>query len=270
MNYKKLYDWNSGFVRWVIYRHPTNPKQQNGFMGGFIFGERGTGKSTYCYKVTAKTYYELNGYNTTDDEEDAYKQALEYMIFDPTIFRKLIIYNKIKRIVTPIITLDDASMHFGKMLHMTDPHTYAALLGETATIRTAVTGFLINAPKRGHVAKFLRDYDDFKGEIKTISTGHTPNIDTPSWQRKVRFYRWYYYPDEVKYRIQIPFQDKYSCYIPEPYYTWYLEKKRYFELKHEIEVADKIDPESRTVFLEHKNELPPELKSVVTQWEKET
>lgn len=269
MNYKKLKDWNSGFVRWVIHRHPSNPKQQNGFMGGFIFGERGTGKSTYCYKVNAKTYYELNGYSKTDEEEDAYQEALQYMMYEPSDFRKLLIYNKIKRIVTPIICLDDASMHFGKMLHVINPKLYSALLGETATIRTAATGFLINAPKRSHVVKFLREYDDFKGEVKTSNGGHDPSVDSPSWQRKVRFYRWNYYPDEVRYRIQIPFQDRYSCYIPEPFYNWYIEKKRYFELKHEIEVADRVDKEARIVFIENKKDIPRDFWSIIERWDKE-
>ena len=48
-------------------------------MGGTISGERGTGKSTYAYKVLAKTYYELNGYTKVDEEEDAYKEALKYL-----------------------------------------------------------------------------------------------------------------------------------------------------------------------------------------------
>lgn len=266
---KNLSEWNSGFVRWVILRHPTKPTQQNGFMGGFIFGERGTGKSTYCYKTLAKTYYELNGYN---NDEDAYKMALQYIIFEPPDFRKLLIYNKIKKIVTPIICLDDASMHFGKMMHMINPKLYQALLGETATIRTAVTGFLINAPKRDHVAKFLRDYDDFKGQVKVDDGGHSEF--NPTWQRKVRYYRWNYYPDEVKYRIQIPFQDKYSCYIPEPFYSWYIEKKNYFELKHEIEIADTIDRSARNVFIKYVGDLPvypgyPDLKEFVKKWENE-
>jgi len=38
IHYKLLKDWNSGFVEWVIKRHPKNDRQQNGFMGGFIFG----------------------------------------------------------------------------------------------------------------------------------------------------------------------------------------------------------------------------------------
>jgi hypothetical protein len=267
MNYKSLYDWSSGFVEWVLRRHPLSANQQNGFMGGFIFGERGLGKSTYSFKVGAKTYYVLNGYTTKSDEEDAYKEALKYIFYDPSEFRSFLIYNKLKRIVSPYVCLDDASMHFGNMLHITNPKIYSALMGETATIRTAVTGFLITAPKRKHVVKFLRDYDDFKGEAKTDSGGG--GRDFMTWNRKVRYYRWNYYPDEVRYRIQVPFQDKYSCYIPEPFYTWYLEKKRYYELKHELEVADTIDKSVRYIFIKHKNDIPEPLQRFVDKWIKE-
>lgn len=275
MNYKKLSDWNNGFVNWVVHRHPQSDSQQNGFMGGFIFGERGSGKSTYCYKVGAKTDYILKGYNGSNDEEESYKIALKYTLFEPSDFRKLLIYNKLKHIITPVVCLDDASMHFGNMLHMTNPKVYAALLGETATIRTAATGFLINAPKRGHVVKFLRDYDDFKGETKTDGGGYTLTNKQQTWSRKVRFYRWNYYPDETKFRIQIPFQDKYSCFIPEPYYSWYIKKKNYFELKHEIQIADTIDPSVREIFIENENILPSyegqeDLKKYIAKWKKDS
>ena len=266
MNYKHLKDWNNGFCNWVLRRHPGDGRKQNGFMGGFLFGERGLGKSTFCYKTMAKCYYHHRGYNTVDDEEEAYKEALEYMLFEPRDFRNLIIENKILRKVTLIICLDDASMHFGKMLHVTDPKLYAALLGETATVRTAVTGFMINAPKRNHVAKFLREYDDYKGEASIDKGAETDTRE--NWNRKIRFYRWHYYPDETKYTIEIPFQNKYSCYIPEPFYSWYVDKKNYYEIKHELEIADKIDKNARQVFIKYKDRLPDEFKGIVDKWEK--
>lgn len=268
MNYKKLRDWHTGFYEWVNRRHPHNNRKQNGFMGGFIFGERGKGKSTYCYKLMAKTYYHFNGYSTTDDEIDAYKEALTYMIYEPRDFQRLTSYNKIKHIVTPIICLDDASMHFGNMLHQTDNRLYSALMGQTATVRTAVTGLLITAPKRAHVAKFLRDYDDYKGEA-FIDAG-AENIDRDNWNRKIRFYKWQWYPDEKKYNIKIPFQDKYSCYIPNEHYRPYEIRKNFFEVKYDLDEADRTG-ENRAVFIELKNELPvldgfPSLKLVVDRW----
>jgi len=279
-SYKMLKDWKSGFYEWINRRHPHFKGRQNGFMGGFIFGERGKGKSMYCYKVMAKTYWHFNGYT---DEGDAYAEALKYMIYEPRDFQKLIITNKIKGIVTPVICLDDASMHFGNMLHITNNKLYSALLGQTATVRTAVTGFMITAPKRCHVVKFLRTYDDYKGEV-FIDKGGEQSVLTDeqirnkkggrqNWDRKVRFYRWQYYPDEVKYVIRIPFQDKYSCYCPDEYYHWYLEKKLYFEVKHDLEEATRTK-ENRDVFREYIDDLPsypgyPDLRQIVKSWDYE-
>jgi len=264
-NYKKLKDWNSGFVEAVLRRHPRNPKDMNGFFGGTITGERGTGKSMYCYKVMAKTYYELNGYSKVSDEEDAYKEALEYMIFDAKTFLKLILRNKAKRIITPIITLDDASTHFGKYLFQRNPKLNEMLLGETATIREAVTGFLINCPKRAHLTKFLREYDDFKGTVYAIK-GYG-NQKERRWQRKVRFYRRDYLPDEQKFRIHIPFQDKFSCYVPEPFYTWYYEKKRKAGIEHTLKrygiIPDNDFKEVKEYAIKLAKYLPDDLRKAV-------
>jgi len=265
MNYKKLRDWNSGFHDWVIKRHPQDSDKQNGFMGGFIFGEKGQGKSTYAYKVMAKIYYSLNGFTKTDDEEDAYRMALDSMFYQPKDLLDFLIYNKIKRIVTPVICLDDASMHFSTMLHMKDPKLYDAIQGEIVTIRTAVTGLLITSPKRCLVAKFLREQDDFKGEAM-MDAGQSTK-DKATWNRKIKFYKWRYYPDEVKYRIQIPFQDKYSCYIPDTFYKWYVEKKRYYELLHGLDIADKFMKGNRDIFIQYKSELPLDLQKIVDKWE---
>jgi len=204
-----LKDWKSGFYEWINRRHPHFKGRQNGFMGGFIFGERGKGKSMYCYKVMAKTYWHFNGYT---DEGDAYAEALKYMIYEPRDFQKLIITNKIKGIVTPVICLTDE-------------------------------------------------------QIRNKKGGRQ------NWDRKVRFYRWQYYPDEVKYVIRIPFQDKYSCYCPDEYYHWYLEKKLYFEVKHDLEEATRTK-ENRDVFREYIDDLPsypgyPDLRQIVKSWDYE-
>jgi len=186
VHYKKLRDWNSGFIDIIKKRHPLTPRQQNGFISGTVTGERGTGKSTYVYKVMAKLYYDLNGYSKTDDETDAYQEALDNILFEPMEFINLIINNKRKRFITPVLCIDDASVHFGKYLFQTNPKLNAAVQGLTATLRTAVTGFFITTPARSHLAKFLREYDDFKVRI----------IMDYDWQRFARCYRWNWYPDE--------------------------------------------------------------------------
>jgi len=223
MNYKKLKDWNSGFVERIIKRHPLTPTQQNGFTGGTVTGERGSGKSMYAYKVMAKVYYDLNGYSKTDDEEAAYDEALKYIIFKPADFINLIIHNKKNHVITPVISLDDASVHFGKYLFQTNPKLNSAVQGLTATLRTAVTGFIATTPTRKHLAKFLREYNDFK--IRII-------MRDDAWRRFARCYRWIEYPDEKKYRVVVPYQDIYSCFVPKEFYEPYYEKKMNAELDH--------------------------------------
>lgn len=269
MNYKHLCEWNSGFHDWTIRRHPHDNRKQNGFMGGFIFGERGQGKSTYALKVMAKIYQTLENLS----EEEAYLKAINMMIYEPEEFSRILILNKINHVVLPVMCLDDASMHFNNMLHITNPRAYASLMGKTATIRTVVTGLLITAPTRKHVVKFLRDYDDYKGEAFIDVGGES--YDDQNWNRKIRFYKWNYYPDEVKYRIKIPFQDKYSCYVPDKIYNLYLNRKLYFEVKHDMQDADTISKQDRIVFIEKQDELPkldgyPDLKELfISKWEKE-
>jgi len=268
MNYKKLKDMNSGFHDWVMHRHPGNSNRQNGFMGGFIYGHKGNGKSCYSFKVMSKIYYTIRGYSKFDEEEDAYKEALNHMYFDGRTFLDLLIENTIKDIVTPVVCLDDASMHFGTQLYKHNPALYDDLAGEIATVRTAVTGFLITAPKRTMVAKFLRENDDYKGEALIVD----------NWQRKIRFYEWREYPDERKFKIQIPFQDKFSCYIPDektmglPFYEWYTTKKRYFKLKHQINMADKRRPQNRPIFIKMldtvPDRIPHEFHSIIKKWSK--
>lgn len=272
MNYKRLEQWNSGFHDWVIRRHPTKNNRQNGFMGGFIYGKKGNGKSTYCYKAMAKIYFTLMGLSGLDDEETAYKVALDRMIFDGDLLIDLLIENTINEEVTPVLCLDDASMHFGTQLYKHNPALYDAMQGEIATVREVVTGFLITSPKRSMCAKFLRENDDYKGEA-LINAGS-------QWKRKIRFYEWREYPDERTYKIQIPFQDEYSCYIPDensmglPFYDWYIEKKRYHKIKHQIYMADKHRPKNRFIFIKlldkDSEKIPREFHGIIKKWGKES
>jgi len=268
MNYKYLKDWESGFHDWVIKRHPNERNRQNGFMGGFIYGHKGNGKSTYSYKVMSKIYYTLRGYSKKDDEEEAYKEALSFMFMDGDKFLDHVITNRVMERITPVICLDDASKYFGTQLYKHNPALYDAMAGEIATVREVVTGFLITAPKRSMTAKFLRENDDYKGEALIVD----------NWRRKIRFYEWREYPDERKFKIQIPFQDKFSCYIPDmetaglPFYEWYIEKKRYYNLKHDINVAEKHRPQNRKIFItlleKNPEKIPGDFHNIIKSWDK--
>jgi len=210
MNYKNLKDWNSGLVERILKRHP------NGFIGGVVQGERGQGKSMYAYKVMAKVYMLLNDLN----EEEAYAMALNHMIFDPSDLISLIKHNVKHDIITPVICLDDATVHFNSYKFFTDLHEVILLKGMFDTIRTALTGLLLTCPSRRLLLSFLRDYDDFKISI----------IQAPGnmHDKFARCYQFNWYPDDRKYRVIVPFQDRYSRYVPDPYYQPYIAKRKLY------------------------------------------
>jgi hypothetical protein len=224
MRWKKLSDWNSGTAHRIQRRHP------NGFIGYQIQGERGMGKSMYALKVMAKVYqilYEL-------DEYEAYFKALEYMIFSPSDLINLIEHNIESDTITPVICLDDATVHFNSYKFFVDLHEVILLKGMFDTIRTAVTGLLMTCPNRKQLLSFLRAYDDYKIEIKKA-----PGADEQNGQhdRYARCYHFMWYPDERKYKVVVPFQDKYSVYVPgkhddpnTPYGAYMAKRKKYLAL----------------------------------------
>lgn len=214
MNIKKLSDWNSGTVNKILRRHP------NGFAGFIVVGERGMGKSTYSLKVMAKIYQITQEL----EEYDAYQLALEHMIFQPSDLINLIEGNIHKDYVSPVICLDDATVHFNAYKFFVDLHEVILLKGMFDTIRTAVTGLILTCPTRRNLLKFLKDYDDYKIQI-LYDEGKV------QWSRIARCYRFNYYPDDRKYRVWVDYQDHYSCYIPQNIYDQYVTKrKKYLEL----------------------------------------
>ncbi|MBD3321812.1 MAG: hypothetical protein GF350_12015 [Chitinivibrionales bacterium] len=248
MNYKTLNKWNTGLHDRIIKRHP------NGFIGAVIQGERGQGKSMYAYKLMAKVYFTLGQYISLNDgqnyeihtEEDAYHAALEHMIFSPHELINLFKYNNKNDIVTPVLCLDDATVHFNNYKFFVDLHEVILLKGMFDTIRTVATGLLLTCPKRRNLLSFLRDYDDLKIEIKQAPGGD-------NYDRFAKAYQFNYYPDDRKYRVIIPFQDKYSVFVPgnkddenTPYGAYY--KKRKSFNKSVTEKMEKIikEKEKRT------------------------
>lgn len=229
--YKPLEKWNSGTADTIIRRHP------NGFAGYVIQGERGLGKSMYAYKVMAKVYYKLGEYRNlktgkilpVNNELDAYKASLEYMIFSPKDLINLIDYNTHKRNMTPVLCLDDATVHFNSYKFFVDLYEVILLKGMFDTIRTVLTGLMMTCPKRRNLLSFLRDYDDYKIDIK-----HAPGNPM---DRYARAYQFNWYPDDRKFKVTIPYQDKYSCFVPDErvYPEWgpyekYMEKRESYAL----------------------------------------
>jgi len=213
MNRKKLDDWNSGTVSRILHRHP------NGFVGFTVVGERGSGKSMYAYKVMARVYQLLEGL----DEKEAYRRSLDCMIFKPGDLISLIKRNIDEDRITPVICLDDATVHFNSYKFFTDLYEVILLKGMFDTIRTVISSLLITCPNRKHLLSFMRNYNDYKVDIKMAPGGE-------NYDRYARCYQFNWYPDERKFKVVVPFQDKYSCYVPNWAFDPYMEKrKRYLK-----------------------------------------
>jgi hypothetical protein len=211
MNYKHLEEWNSGTVERIVNRYPRS------FFGAVIQGERGKGKSMYAYKVMAKVYMITEGLT----EAEAYAKALEHFIFEPKDLISLVKKNIKTDYVTPVICLDDATVHFNSYKFFTDLYEVILLKGIFDTIRTAVTGLLFTCPNRRNLLKFLRDYDDHK--ISIISYNGFESHD-----RWARCYQFNWYPDEHKYKVIVPYQDQFSCLVPDEFYKPYLAKRKHY------------------------------------------
>jgi len=197
-------------------RHPLS------FLGATITGERGAGKSMYAYKVMAKVYYELEGIS----EEEAYDKSLKHMIFNMEDLALLIDHNVRHDLNTPVICLDDATVHFCSYKFFTERTKVVHIHSVFDTIRSAVTGLLLTCPTRKLLLSFLRQYDsDYKIKVMLRDNGY---------QRYARCYRWNYLPDEKKFHIYIPFQDNFSCYVADKYFEPYMVKR-----KEALELANK-------------------------------
>jgi hypothetical protein len=219
-SFRTLRQWNPSLIPLIIERHPTPENKISGFIQRIITGDPGYGKSTFCYKLMAKLSYTINGYTKLDDEEDAYKFALENLIYSPNdLFERVM---KQRDLAEPawIWTLDDASVHMGRQLFDQDRQTYRKLQGIVPTLREDVTCLLITTPATNLLAKPFREFFKRKVEM-TLAEGGMQH-----YTRLGKHYEKRFYPDDIRFRIHNPFNDKFSCLVPEPFYSWYLAKKR--------------------------------------------
>ena len=217
--YKPLDKWKPYLIPEIIDRHPTINNKMHAFISRIITGEMGHGKSMFAYKLMAKLDYHLNGYTTIDQEENSYKFALDNMVYHPEdLFAR---FDRTLNSDYPdwIWTLDDASIHMGKQLWNQDREAYWKLEDKIPTIRENVTCLLITTPKLNALAKPFRDFFDKKIKI-TLEEG------VKRYPRRAKHYFKDYYPDDVHYCIHHPFDDKFSCLVPDPFYKWYRDKKK--------------------------------------------
>ena len=203
---KPLSDNQSILVKRIIKAHPLQ------FVSAVVIGPRGAGKSMYCYKVMARVYQILFDL----DEAESYKMALDHMMFSMPELGRLIAKNVRTRYSTPVICLDDASVHYFSQLYFTKQEQVTAIHGVFDTIRVACSGMLLNCPNEEALLSFIRNYNHYKIMIHK-SDGH--------WGRYARAYKFNRLPDGKKKNITIPFQDNFSCHVPDEYFQWYMDKR---------------------------------------------
>jgi hypothetical protein len=221
--FKKLRDWKTGLSPLVIKAHQTkgNVNKDNvnkGNISRVITGDAGVGKSCYAFKVGAKIHYDFNGYTKVDEEEYSYKFALDNMIYRPDD-----LFNRVKQQLDSdeqalFWIIDDGSVHMGRQLFDQDRESYRKLQGTVPTLRECVAGLFITTISVYLLAKPFREFIRKKVVIQRLA-------EASSYRCIAKHYEKWYYPDDVKFRMSIPFQDRFSCLVPEPFYSWYHNKK---------------------------------------------
>lgn len=216
--YKKLRDWKTGLPPLIIKAHQTKENVNKGSVSRVITGDAGVGKSCYAYKIMAKTHYDFNGYTKVDEEELSYRYAL-----DNIIYRPYELFNRVRQQLEKdeqalVWCLDDCSIHMGRQLFDQDREMYRQLQGTVPTLRENISGLLITTINVSLIAKPLREFIRRKVHIMPIA-------ELDSYRRIAKHYEKWYFPDDVRFRIAINFQDKFSCLVPQPFFDWYHQKK---------------------------------------------
>jgi len=194
----------------ILRSHP------NKFVGAIVEGHRGVGKSAYCIKIMKEVYQEY--YNCS--EYKAYNIALDHMLFDLDDVIPFLKNASDSDSIVPVVTWDDAGVHGSSIRWFTNLRQVELLKAMTDTIRTAVTGFLINCPDRSSLLKVLRNYDDYTVKISVLDG---------NYMRQARGYNVYKLPSGSR-RVYKNFADNFSCYIPKEIYNKYMVmRKSYFD-----------------------------------------
>lgn len=194
----------------IIKNHP------NGFIGALVEGRRGIGKSSYCIKVMKEVYQSLNNCN----DDTAYKMALDHMVFSMDDVIRILKESRKNNKMIPALCWDDTGVHGSNLQWFINMKGVQELKSIMDTVRTAVTGMLLNCPDREGLAKVLRGYDDYLVSISKLD-GH--------YLRSARGYNVYKLPSGMK-RVYRNFDDRFSCYLPNRVYQEYMEgRMRYLD-----------------------------------------
>ena len=213
--------WNLELANRIL-----NKNKHNGFLSCITKAERGMGKSMYNLKVLAQVYYQLD---PNHDETLAWKTALNNMIFSADDLLDKINYNIEQDIVSPAWCLDDAAVHFSNYLFFIDVYQAQLLNAAFDTIRTVVSGLLLNCPSKERLMSALKKYDDH--EVTLYTTGEMGR----QYGRKAVCIKYYSLPDGKK-KFRKTFEDHFSVYVPTWVYNEYMVTRKHY-LK---EINDKI------------------------------
>jgi len=229
-----------GFIlaKKILQAHP------HGFVGAIVEGKRGVGKSSYCIKVMKEIYQSI--YDCNDDK--AYEYALKYIVFKLDDLIGLVRQARVKQQMIPVLTWDDAGVHGSNLQWFINMHGVQHLRAVTDTIRTGVTGFVLNCPDKTGLLKNLRNYDDLTVQI-IKSRGTTGKYN--SYSRIARGYNQFKLPSGTV-RIYKNFEDDYSCHLPNHIYEQYNTTRQSYldeailaieDMKHKVGRPSKHDVE---------------------------
>jgi len=225
----------------ILKAHP------HGFVGAIVEGKRGVGKSSYCIKVMKDAYQTFYGL----DDVEAYEYALDHLLFDLNEVIPFLKKAAYSDEMVLVVTWDDAGVHGSSFRWFTNMRQVEILKAMTDTIRTGVTGFILNCPNRMGLLKVLREYDDYIIDI-VKENGSRAN-GSMGYERMARGYNLFRLPSGTR-RVYKSFEDHYSCYLPEWVYEKYMKKRNtYFQkavdemerlqkkYRRKIEILDEIN-----------------------------
>jgi len=190
-------------------------RERNGIVTAVVCGKFGIGKSMYCLQIAYELYRYLD-YN----EHDAWMNALNSMVYKPVEYA-----TKIKNLgmeVSPIIIIDDASVHIGSDLYQTNPKLYSAFKQSLTTIRTKTGALLYNCPMPEEIAKFIRNSDAYQIWL-TIEPGSKYERLATAWEWRRRSTK-----NGIQRRQYKAWLQPFSCYIPKKYFDIYQAKRKLY------------------------------------------
>lgn len=216
--------------------------KHNGFLSAITKAERGYGKSMYNLKVMAYVYFHL--YKCT--EQEAWDKALGSIVFTPDQLLKRLHYNIDNDVISPVICIDDATVHFSSMLYFINLYETTLLSAMFDTIRTATHSLLINCPNKKRLLTSLRSYDDYEVTLYKEPGGLN------RYNRKAVCVKWFSLPSGDK-RFRKMYEDYFSCYVPDDVYNRYMDMRKMYlkQISSELEEMRKNIGRKKKAHLAH-------------------